>query len=154
MTTPTRLPAVLVNAAQAALAREYEAVWGYPVLGPKLTTTGLIAAAHSAGDVHLQVAFQLSNLLAGLGITPATAQATYRLPAPITDQTAAARYALRLEDACAAAWRFVVVAASAGDDGSGLRKTSVDALVGCAVRATGWRMVTDPARPTVAFPGT
>lgn len=154
MTTPTQPAAGVLGAAQAALAREYEAVWGYPVLGPKLTTAGLIAAAHSAGDIHLQAAFQLSDLLAGWAVTPVTAQASYPLPAPITDQLAAARYAVQLEDACAAAWRFVVVATSTGRDHSGLRTTSVDALTGSAVRATGWRMVTDPTRPTVAFPGT
>lgn len=151
MRTPT--PAVAA-AANGALAAEQQAVWGYPVLGPRLTDVDQITMARAASDAHRTGLTTLSSTLSGLGISPVAAQAAYPLPSPVTDAAGAAAYAVSLEQACAAAWRFLVVRTSGGDDIAGLKGAAVDALTASAVRAATWRRTATPLAATVAFPGT
>lgn len=151
MTTPTT---AVATAANAALAAEQQAVWGYPVLGPRLRDPDQITMARTAGDEHQNVVTALSSTLAGVGVDPVAAQAAYPLPTPVADAAAAAAYAVGLEQACAAAWRFLVVRTSGGDDIAGLKRLAVDALTASAVRAATWRRTATPLGATVAFPGT
>ena len=144
----------LVAAAQQALAAEQQAVWGYPVLGPRLTDAAQIALARSSDDAHAALVTSLSATLTALDRTPVAPAASYPLPSPLTTPAQAVAYAVALEEACTAAWRFVVVRGGDGTDVGGLKARAVDALVAAAVRAARWRAVATPASPTVAFPGT
>lgn len=155
-TTPPTTPdeSALIGAAQDALAAEQQAVWGHPVLGPRLVDAGQIALARAADDAHAGLAEALAATLAGLGRAPAAPRVDYPLPSPLTTAVQAAAYALQLENACAAAWRFVVVRGGDGTDVGGLKATAVDALSATAIRAARWRALATPDRPTVAFPGT
>lgn len=161
-TTPTTVPtppttpdeSALIGAAQDALAAEQQAVWGYPVLGPRLVDAGQIALARAADDAHAGLVDAIAVTLGGLGRAPVAPQVDYPLPSPLTTPVQAAAYALQLENDCAAAWRFVVVRGGDGTDVGGLKATAVDALAATAVRAARWRALATPDRPTVAFPGT
>lgn len=151
---PPPVAAPLLAAAQGALAAEYQAVWGYPMLGPRLTDPAQVALARAADDAHAALAGALEATLAGLGATPAAPLADYPLPSAVADAPSAVAYAVELETAAAAAWRFVVVRSAEGADAGGLKATAVDALSAAAVRAARWRAVLRPAQATVAFPGT
>ncbi|MHA3705195.1 DUF4439 domain-containing protein [Jatrophihabitans sp. YIM 134969] len=165
MTTPTPPPSSpppsttpsdsqLVGAAQDALAAERQAVWGYPVLGPRLTDRTQVALARTCDDAHGALVDALTATLVGLARTPVAPAVDYPLPSPLTTPAQAAAYALQLEEACLAAWRYVVVRTGDGTDVGGLKTRAVDALVAGAVRAARWRALATPATPTVAFPGT
>ena len=155
-TPPPTTPAesALVAAAQDALAAELQAAWGYPVLGPRLADPAQIGLARAADDAHATTVVTLRATLVGLGRTPVAPAADYALPSPVTTPEQAVAYAVTLEQACAAAWRFVVVRGGDGTDVAGLKATAVDALAVTAVRAARWRAVVTPDSPTVAFPGT
>lgn len=143
------------DAWQGALAAEQRAAFGYGLLG-----------AHLHGSPHLELAIACSNdheelrdatelSIAAGGVTPAAPAADYPDLYPVADADQAAALAVRLEDGCAAAWRYLY-AVAAGPAGSGmkaLRATAQGALTASAVRATKWRKVTDPSAATVAFPG-
>jgi hypothetical protein len=90
----------------------------------------------------------LTVKLAALGSPGPPGAAGYRLPYPVTNQPAALRLAVEVESRGAALWR----AALADTDGD-LRKTALDALVDCAVRATNWRREAGIGPLTTAFPG-
>ncbi len=85
--------------------------------------------------------------------------ASYPLPFALPDAAAAQRLALRLEDACAAAWRYLLVAAvrrtptSTNAAELTVRRAGQDGLTASAVRAVPWRALVDPTAPTVPFPG-
>jgi hypothetical protein len=100
-----------VQALQAALAAEYETVYGYGVVGAQLTTA--IEALHA---------------------TPVAAHAAYQLPFAVDSAQGARELAAHLEQGvCGAAWD--VIAASAP---GALRGQAVDWLADAAARAAHW----------------
>jgi hypothetical protein len=63
--------------------------------------------------------------------------------------------AARLEDDCAAAWRyFYLVLADSPASPASLRASAQARLTDSALHATRWRLRAGAARPVVAFPGT
>jgi hypothetical protein len=50
--------------------------------------------------------------MGAVGVHPVAAQADYPVPFALTTGPRADRYAQRVEEACAAAWRFVVASAA------------------------------------------
>jgi hypothetical protein len=73
---------------------------------------------------------------------------------PVGDEVAARVLAVRLETACAAAWRYLyAVAASTQSVDPSLRAEAQAALTASAVRATRWRVRSATTPATVAFPG-
>jgi hypothetical protein len=135
---------------QGALAAEYAAAFGYGALGPKLTDASQVASAHSFEQAHRDAALTESQQLVAADATPVEPAANYPMPFALTDARAAQQLALRLESACASAWRFVI---SIVDAPAALRVDAVTRLTASAVRAVHWRAVTDPSSPTVPFPG-
>lgn len=135
-------------ALQDALAAEHAVIWGYGVLGAHLSGAEL-ATAHAADTAHRDRRDAAAALIQQLGVTPVTAEPTYRLPFAVTDRDGALRLAARLEDGAAAAWWYVVGAA----DADPTRRLAVGALTDTAVRATGWRLIIDPGLAPVPFPG-
>lgn len=139
---------------QAALASEYAAVYGYGTLGPRLTDAGEITLARRCQEEHREVRDATAAALVAAGRQPEAPQADYPSPFPVTAPVDAQRYALRLEEDCAAAWRYLVATTPSGSAPDGLRRAAGAALTASAVRGTRWRRRLRPAQPTVAFPGT
>lgn len=139
----------LVDAWQAALAAEYRAAFGYGVLGAQLHGSPQLELAIRCSDAHEALRDATAQAIAAAGVTPVAAAADYPDVYPVADAAAARALAPRLEDDCAAAWRYLyaVAAATAGTQAAGLRRSAQSALTASAVRATRWRGATTP------FPG-
>ncbi|MET9224184.1 ferritin-like domain-containing protein [Streptomyces sp. NPDC088197] len=131
----------VLDAAQAALAAEHAAVYGYGVVG------GLVGGsrrpeARQAYDAHRARRDVLGRTVRDLGGVPVTAAAGYQLPFPVADAAAALRLAAYLEERVAGAYGDVVRSAI-GD----IRRDAAGAMREAAVRAVRWR------GGSVAFPG-
>lgn len=148
MTTP------LDDAWQAALAAEHQAVFGYPLLGSRLSGADQQLAVACA-DAHETLRDQTESALTAAGLSPVTPLADYPELYPVGDAASARALAVRLEQACAAAWRYLYLqTASTPSAPSGLRATAQSALTASAVRTTRWRALTTTAHATTPFPGT
>ncbi|WEH36167.1 ferritin-like domain-containing protein [Streptomyces sp. AM 4-1-1] len=130
-----------LRAAQAALAAEHAAVYGYGVLGGRVATAREpeATAAHHA---HRARRDALTRTVRDLGGEPVAADAAYTLPFPVTDSATAVRLAAVLEDRVAGVYSDLVRTASGP-----LRGEAAGALREAAVRAVRWR------GSGVAFPG-
>lgn len=131
----------VLAAAQAALAAEHAAVYGYGVVGGRVAAARQ-AEARQAYDAHRAARDALARTVGDLGGTPVVAAAGYRLPFPVPDSAAAVRLAAYLEDHLAGAYGDLVRVATGG-----VRKDAAAALREAAVRAVRW------SGDGVAFPG-
>lgn len=132
----------------AALAVEHGVIYGY----------GLVSA-YAAPELNALVAATIHQhrgrrdrviaLLAGRSVTAPVAAAGYRLPAPVTDGTDAAKLAVRMENDTAVAWRAAVEQAAEQTD----REFAATALGQSAVLAAQWNRVLGAWPLTRAFPG-
>ncbi|MFE7112825.1 ferritin-like domain-containing protein [Streptomyces sp. NPDC057575] len=129
------------KAAQAALAAEHAAVYGYGVVGGRVAE-GRRAEAAAAHHAHRARRDALVRTVRGLGGEPVAAQAAYALPFAVPDPAAAVRLAAVLEDRVAGVYSDLVRAAEGP-----LRREAADAMREAAVRAVRWR------GSGVAFPG-
>jgi hypothetical protein len=137
----TPSPASTLAAAQAALAAEDAAVYGYGVVGARVGA-GLRSDARTAYDAHRAQRDALTRAVRGLGAQPVAADPAYALPFPVPDEATAVRLAAYLEDRIAGSYADLVRAAD-GD----LRRVAAAALRDAALRAVRWR------GSGVAFPG-
>ncbi|MFJ9418246.1 ferritin-like domain-containing protein [Streptomyces sp. NPDC101227] len=128
-------------AVQAALAAEYAAVYGYGVVGGRISRARR-SEAQAAYDAHRARRDALRRGVRDLGGRPPAAAAAYELPFPVPDAAAAARLAAELEDRLAAVYADLVRAAEGAR-----RMDAAAALREAAVRAVRWR------GSGVAFPG-
>ncbi|MGN6608513.1 MAG: DUF4439 domain-containing protein [Jatrophihabitans sp.] len=145
--------AAVAKAWQAALAAEHRAVFAYALLGPRLTTQQS-ALAVTCSDAHEQLRDRTAAALGTAGVPPVGPKADYPDLYPVADANAARRLAVRVEDDCAAAWRWLYLqAASVAAPPAGLRDAAQAALTASALRSTQWRRIDDPTHVTVAFPG-
>ncbi|MFD9215563.1 DUF4439 domain-containing protein [Streptomyces sp. NPDC087659] len=128
-------------AAQAALAAEHAAVYGYGVVGGRVgeARRDEAMAAYSA---HRARRDALERTVRDLGGKAVAAQAAYTLPFAVPDAAAAVRLAALLEDRVAGVCSDLVRAT-----GGPLRQDAAVALREAAVRAARWRGT------GVAFPG-
>ncbi|MFB7356843.1 ferritin-like domain-containing protein [Streptomyces gardneri] len=130
-----------LDAAQAALAAEHAAVYGYGVVGGRIGTQRR-AEATAAYEAHRARRDALRRTVRDLGGTPVAAAAAYELPFPVADAPGAVRLAAVLEDRVAGVYSDLVRA------GRGpLRSEAAAALREAAVRAVRWR------GSDVTFPG-
>ncbi|WP_053753517.1 ferritin-like domain-containing protein [Streptomyces sp. MMG1533] len=130
-----------LEALQAALAAEHAAVYGYGVVGGRISE-GRRTEAKAAYDAHRARRDALTREVRDQGGTPVAAAAAYALPFPVPDSASAVRLAAELEDRVAGVYSDLVRAA--GDERRG---TAAEALREAAVRAVRWR------GESVAFPG-
>ncbi|WP_405776600.1 ferritin-like domain-containing protein [Streptomyces sp. NBC_00859] len=130
------------EAAQAALAAEHAAVYGYGVVGGRIGPERR-SEALQAYDAHRARRDALARTVRDLGGKPVAASAAYALPFEVTGEAGAVRLAAVLEDRMADAWSDLVRAA-----GGPLRHEAALALREAAVRAARWR-----GDGSVAFPG-
>lgn len=145
----------LDDAWQAALAAEHQAVFGYPLLGAQLSGTDQQLAI-ACSNAHEVLRDGTATALTAARLTPVPPQADYPSLYPVLTAAAARALAVRLEDGCAAAWRYLYLraASTGGADATALRSAAQPALTASAVRATQWRATGSPGRATTAFPGT
>jgi len=145
----------LHSAWQAALAAEHEAVFGYGLLGPHVTGSDEQLAI-SCSSAHEALRDATEADLAGVGLTPVAPAPDYPTLYPVRNPAAARALAVRIEDACAAAWRYLYLAAASTSEAPGrvLRGAAQHALVHSAVRAARWRARATPQHATRPFPGT
>ncbi|MFB6819527.1 ferritin-like domain-containing protein [Streptomyces sp. NPDC056347] len=122
-----------LRAAQAALAAEHAAVYGYGVVGGRVAGDRRAEAA-AAYHAHRARRDALARTVRGLGGEPVAAQAAYALPLAVDDPDSAVRLAAVLEDRVAGVYSDLVRAA-----GGTLRREAADALREGAVRAVRWR---------------
>lgn len=139
---------------QGALGAEEQAVYGYQLLGPRLTAADRDHAA-ACQSAHEELRDATSAALVAAGYPLAAPAADYPSLYPVAGAAAARSLAVRLEDDCAAAWRYLYLAAasSTGQPGATLRGTAQQELIESALRATRWRARVTPEHPTVPFPG-
>ncbi|MFE3250076.1 ferritin-like domain-containing protein [Streptomyces sp. NPDC059209] len=130
-----------LNAAQAALAAEHAAVYGYGVVGGRVGDERR-AEARTAYDAHRARRDSLARTVRDLGGKPVAAAAAYALPFNVPDDAAAVKLAADLEDRIAGVYSDLVRAAEGP-----LRQDAARALREAAVRAVRWR------GSGVAFPG-
>lgn len=126
---------------QSALAAEHAAVYGYGVVGGKISASRR-AEARSAYDAHRARRDELERTVRDLGGKPVAADAGYALPFPVTDSDSAVRLAAELEDRVAGVYSDLV-RATEGDR----RRSAAEALREAAVRSVRW------SGESVAFPG-
>jgi uncharacterized protein DUF4439 len=134
---------------QAALVAEQRAVFGYGLLGPRLSDVADRAAARTDQVAHVTVEAQTAATVTAAGQQPAEPAADYPDLYPVRDATAARALALRLEEQSAAAWRYLYATAASTTNPSAAtaRRQAQANLIGSAIRAMRWR-----GRP-VPFPG-
>ncbi|MGW7266927.1 ferritin-like domain-containing protein [Streptomyces sp. NPDC054842] len=130
-----------LKALQAALGAEHAAVYGYGVVGGRISGERR-DEARAAYDAHRARRDELERLVRDLDGRPVAAAAAYALPFAVPDSAAAVRLAAELEDRVAGVYGDLVRAAEGAR-----RRTAADALREAAVRAVRWR------GESVAFPG-
>ncbi|MEV1048473.1 ferritin-like domain-containing protein [Streptomyces sp. NPDC049916] len=130
-----------LTAAQAALAAEHAAVYGYGALGGRLDGKRR-SEASAAFDGHRASRDALARAVRDLGGRPVASDAAYALPFAVADAPSAVRLAAVLEDRVAGAYADLVRAAEGP-----LRGRAAGALREAAVRSARWR------GGNVAFPG-
>jgi hypothetical protein len=143
---------VVAPAWQSALAAEHRAVFGYGLLGPQLKGSDQ-ALAVACSDAHEQLRDATVAALSAAHLVPVAPAADYPDLGTVASSAAARVLAVHLEDACAAAWRYLYFRAASGDGDAALRDTAQAALTASAVRATKWRSLVDPSAATTPFPG-
>ncbi|MFJ9807178.1 ferritin-like domain-containing protein [Streptomyces sp. NPDC101158] len=130
-----------LEAAQAALAAEHAAVYGYGVVGARVGEARR-AEATAGYEAHRARRDALRRTVRDLGGEPAAAAAAYELPFAVPGPAAAVRLAAVLEDRVAGVWADLVRSAEGP-----LRRDAAAALREAAVRAVRWR------GSDVTFPG-
>lgn len=131
----------------AALRAEHAAIFAYGSIGAKLSGAARQLATETEA-AHRQRRDSLLLRLAAKGVQTPTADPAYALPFPITDQGAALRLAIAMEEATGRVWR-PALAATVGEE----RKLTLDAVTDCALRATRFRRAAGVNPATVALPG-
>jgi hypothetical protein len=147
----------LLTALQDALAVEYQAVYGYGVVGAHAGYFfGPGAPVHDRAqvegrlDAHKAVRDQLAQLITAMHAQPVPAAAAYRLPFPVEKHDAAARLGRQLEQAAQrAAWTVIAASASA----SPARTLMVSALAGAAEWDARWAFDSGELLSVPALPG-
>jgi uncharacterized protein DUF4439 len=134
------------DALSAALAAEHAAIFGYGVLGVRLTGAVLTQAQQAEAE-HRARRDKLVVRLTKAGVAPPAAQPAYALPFPVVDLASGQKLAVQLEERTAAIWR-VALGPTGGDE----RKLALDALTDCALRAARWRRATGEPSGTVPLP--
>ncbi|MCW2539036.1 MAG: hypothetical protein JWN95_761 [Frankiales bacterium] len=156
---PSGAPTASVVAAwQLPLAAHHAAIYGYSLIGVRLAEDGQIQLARRLQDVHRTQRDALMSQLAAAGVTPVAAQASYLPATAVTDPSTAQRWAVQLEQACAAGYRYVLGVSASDPAGQAhaknVRTQAITGLDAAALAAAQWRALLSPDGSTEAFPGT
>ncbi len=135
----------VTQALQRVLAAQHAAVFGYPVIGVELRDPGQARLARQLEARHRQTRDELMAQLAARQVSPAPAEASYTPAQPVTAPADAQRWALELEQDCAAAYRYLLVApvlaaasgTSSSANGSGTNGSSSSGADGSGADGSG-----------------
>ncbi|MFF8775156.1 ferritin-like domain-containing protein [Kitasatospora sp. NPDC015120] len=127
---------------QDALSAEHAAIYGYGVVGARLTDDQQRTDARTTLAAHQSRRDAWQRLLTGTGATPTAAAPGYQLPFPVTDAPTATRLAAHLETRLTTVYADLVAAVPAPH-----RPLAADALRESALRAHHWGATPTP------FPG-
>jgi hypothetical protein len=127
----------VVDALQAALAREHEAVYGYGVVGARLTGADRTTASAYLAD-HKHARDRLEALIRSRHATPVGPRPAYDLPVTVTDPRTARTLGARIERATAGAYAALVAAS-----GGSVRRQAALAMQDCARRQARWIRTVD-----------
>ncbi|KAB2341913.1 ferritin-like domain-containing protein [Actinomadura rudentiformis] len=136
-----------LEALQSALATEHAAVYGYGVVGARLTG-GAHEAARTYWNAHRDQRDALMAHLTARQATPAAAAAAYKLPVRVASSRSAAQLAARLEDDLTVAYVGL-----AGAQDAQLRDQAARAAQEAMARAVRWRTTAGVPASHAAFPG-
>lgn len=128
------------------LAAEYAAIFAYGPIGARLDGEPE-RLAREAEAAHRQRRDVLLLRLSAQRITAPAAAPAYELPFEVDGAAAALRLAAHVEEHTAGVWRSLLPRTQEE------RQLVLDALVDCAVRATGWRAAAGISPVTRVFPG-
>jgi hypothetical protein len=137
------------SAWQHAFAAEAQAAFGYALLGPHLSAEHQ-DLARSCQRLHEDQRDRTAADLTAAGARPVSPAGDY----PALYGVAPLTLAPRLEDDCAAAWRYFYAALAGAPGRAALRSSAQRMLTDSAVRATRWRVIAGAPRAVTAFPGT
>ena len=143
MSTPASTDIALL---QTLLAAEHAAVYGYGVLGARLSDAARPAARQSSNAHRARRDALTSHLLDRDAPAPAALMA---YDVTVASQPEALRLAVRLEEGLATRWRDLV----ARTTDLPLRTMGAAGLSEVAVRAARWRLLLGSTPITVALPG-
>jgi Domain of unknown function (DUF4439) len=145
----------LVDAWQRALGAEQQAVFGYALAGPHLDANTGSELARTCQSAHETLRDETTTAISAAGAAPTPPPADFPSLYPVGNARSAQRLGVRLESDAAAAWRFLyaVAAEGTGAGPAAARNRAQAALIASAERATRWRVLVNPAKATVAFPG-
>jgi hypothetical protein len=132
---------------QDALRAEFTAVYGYGLVGARLSGTEE-ATATAAFEAHENRRDVIRRLILDAGGEPAIALPAYRPRHPVVSRVSALWLAVGIEDSCAAAYVRVLAVT---DDGQ-LRRSTAGWLSDSAVRDMLWRSLLGSAALTAAPP--
>ncbi|KAA2258594.1 DUF4439 domain-containing protein [Solihabitans fulvus] len=141
----------VIDAVQQALSAEHAAVWTCSLATAFLQQDNL-AAANDGATAHRARRDATERLLRDVGATPRPAEPAYLPPdgqKPVSDAASAIAMLAAAETDGAHAWHGVLERTDDGD----LRRTALDALTNCAVRAARWRRTGGIAPFAVPLPG-
>lgn len=138
-----------VPALQDALAAEHAAIWAYELATAFVTETSAKTISQGAAGEHRTRRATTQRLITDHGAEPATAQARYRTPAPVTDQLSAINLLITAETDVQIAWRSTLERSVDPH----VRNAALDGLVHSAVVATQWRLATGQNPAPEPFPG-
>ena len=143
-------PSPSSDALQGLLAVEHLAVYGYGLVGARLTGPALLLA-RECEQTHRARRDVLALRLTDRSASPVPAAAAYDLPGggDVPDAAAALGLAAQIEDQVAGAQ----AAAAAGSSDAEVRTAAVTTVADAAVRAARWRLAAGISPATVAFPG-
>ena len=141
----------VVDAWQAALGAEQQAAFGYAVLGPNLPHKRQ-SLARSCQAAHEKLRDATADAIAATGVSAQAPAGDYPALYPAARHPVA--LAAKLEDECAAAWRFLYAQVATAGAAASLRAQAQAGLTASAVRAARWRMLIDPVHAARPFPGT
>lgn len=130
-----------LQALQALLTAEDQAVYGYGLAGAQLSGS-LLATATQDWNLHRQAQITVSAMITTRGGTPAPAAAAYRPPFAVTSAGTAQSLAALLEDGLVRAYLGLVAL-----DDAALRTFGAGEMQAAAIRAAYW------SGGTTAFPG-
>ncbi|MGV9819937.1 ferritin-like domain-containing protein [Nocardia xishanensis] len=131
-----------------ALAAEYAAVYAYGVIAAFASPErDRLIAEHTAA--HRARRDTTVDALRAAGTTAPPPEPAYTIPFPVDDPVPAARLAVTVENDTAVAWRAVVEHGESEE----ARRTGIDGLTECALRAATWQAILGANPPTAAFPG-
>jgi Domain of unknown function (DUF4439) len=137
----------LLSALQQVLGTEHAAVYGYGLVGARLTRTeeSTATAAFVAHEARRDV---VRRMILDRGGTPVAALPAYRPRIPVVDRQSALRLAAELEEDTMAAYIAVIGAT----DDPAVRRSTAGWLADAAVRDELWRARIGPLALTQAPP--